>query len=56
MAKKRHKTEEIVAKLRRVVVLTAQGRLEAELIRLGNSPELGAASNRAEKEKDFCLE
>jgi hypothetical protein len=56
MAKKRHKVEEIVAKLRQVVVLTAQGRLGAELIRLGNSPELRAASNRAETERDCGLE
>jgi hypothetical protein len=56
MAKKRHKTEEIVAKLRKGDVLTARGQLGAGLIRLGNSPELGAASNRASKERDFCLE
>ena len=34
MSKKRHKPEEIVAKLRQVEVLTAQGRTVAEAIRL----------------------
>ena len=33
MSKKRHKLEEIVAKLRQVEVLTAQGRTVAEAIR-----------------------
>ena len=33
MSKKRHKPEEIVAKLRQVEVLTAQGRTVAEAIR-----------------------
>jgi len=33
MSKKRHKPEEIVAKLRQVEVLTAQGRPVAEAIR-----------------------
>lgn len=33
MSKKRHKPEEIVAKLRQVEVLTAQGRTAAEAIR-----------------------
>ena len=33
MARKRHKAEEIVAKLRQVEVLTAQGRLVAEAVR-----------------------
>ena len=33
MARKRHKPEEIVAKLRQVQVLTAQGRSVAEVIR-----------------------
>jgi hypothetical protein len=33
MARKRHKAEEIVAKLRQVEVLTAQGKLVPEAIR-----------------------
>ncbi|GLS21565.1 hypothetical protein GCM10007874_45820 [Labrys miyagiensis] len=33
MARKRHKAEEIVAKLRQVEVLTAQGKSAAEAIR-----------------------
>ena len=33
MSKKRHKTDDIVAKLRQVEVLTAQGRSVAEAIR-----------------------
>ena len=33
MARKRHKAEEIVAKLRQVEVLTAQGRSVAEAVR-----------------------
>ena len=33
MARKRHKAEEIVAKLRQVEVLTAQGRPVAEAVR-----------------------
>jgi putative transposase len=33
MARKRHKAEEIVAKLRQVEVLTAQGKTAAEAIR-----------------------
>ncbi len=33
MSRKRHKPEEIVAKLRQVEVLTAQGRTNAEAIR-----------------------
>jgi len=37
MSKKRHKPEEIVAKLRQVEVLTAQGRSVAEAIHQGGS-------------------
>lgn len=33
MSKKRHKTDDIVAKLRQVEVLTAQGRPVAEAVR-----------------------
>ena len=33
MSKKRHKTDDIVAKLRQVEVLTAQGRSVAEAVR-----------------------
>lgn len=42
MARKRHKAEEIVAKLRQVEVLTAQGRRVAEAIRLIGVTEVGA--------------
>src|SRR5918994_6702914 len=49
MSRKRHRPEEIVAKLRQVEVLTAQGRTVAEAIRsigvtevtLGSSPRAG---------------
>jgi len=37
MARKRHRAEEIVAKLRQVDVLTAQGQPVAEAIRYGGS-------------------
>ena len=52
MSRKRHKPEEIVAKLRQVEVLTAQGRPVAEAIRsigvtevtLGSSPRAGSTT------------
>src|SRR5665213_128513 len=47
MPKKRHKAEEIVAKLRQVEVLTAQGKPVAKAIRDDGLPGRGlAASNR----------
>jgi hypothetical protein len=53
MSRKRHRPEEIVAKLRQVEVLTAQGQSVAEAIRsigvtevtLGSSPRAGSGTS-----------
>jgi hypothetical protein len=45
MARKRHTAEEIVAKLRQVDVLTAQGRPVAEAVRAIGVTEVSSATN-----------
>ena len=45
MARKRHRAEEIVAKLRQVDVLMAQGRLVADAIRSIGVTEVSCAMN-----------
>jgi hypothetical protein len=45
MARKRHTAEEIVAKLRQVDVLTAQGRAVAEAVRAIGVTEVSSATN-----------
>ena len=47
MARKRHTAEEIVAKLRQVDVLTAQGRPVAEAVRAIGVTEVSSGTNRS---------
>jgi len=47
MGRKRHKAEEIVAKLRQVDVLTAQGQPVADAVRTIGVTEVGGGANTA---------